>query len=63
MMKSSYIVPTTSPWKIYEKGFNRKSEFGVTTSTWKYVVGDINKPISILSFDRQGKLISISPVP
>jgi hypothetical protein len=29
----------------------------------KYVVGDINKPISILSFNQEGKLIKISPAP
>lgn len=58
-----YEVPVGSPWKIYETGVSENFSHGVFSSTRKFVVGDIDKPISILSFDKQGQLVSISSIP
>ena len=57
-----YAAPAGSPWKIYETGNSFTLDHGKYTETHKFVVGDINKPISILAFDREGNLTSISPV-
>lgn len=57
-----YGVPSGSPWKIYETGETESFINWKHTRTQEFVVGDINKPISILSFDERGNLVGISPV-
>jgi hypothetical protein len=58
-----YASPKGSPWKIYETQETRTSINGRSKHTWKFVVGDLNRPISILTFDSGGALTEISPVP
>ena len=57
-----YGVPQGSPWKIYETGENVSLISGRFSRKLMFVVGDINKPISILTFDGKGGLAEISPV-
>ena len=59
----SYGFPIGSPWKIYETAESTSINNSKMSRTRQFVVGDINKPISILSFDDQGKLTDISPIP
>ena len=57
-----YAVPEGRPWKIYETGNTFTLNHGKYSETHKFVVGDVNKPISILAFDREVNLISIAPI-
>src|SRR5438477_3870126 len=52
-----YAAPPGSPWRIYGTEYYRGLDHGKLSETYKFVVGDINKPISILAFDREGDLI------
>jgi hypothetical protein len=67
-----YEAAKGSPWMIYESSVNQTStktsstfsgDNSTSTYTQKFVVGDIKKPICILSFDKDGKLTNIAPVP
>ena len=65
MVRSNYQVPSGSPWKIYETGksSNKASGSFSFTSRWKFVVGDTDKPICILSFDEEGILREKAQLP
>jgi hypothetical protein len=57
-----YGIPQGSPWKIYEAGENLSLTAGRFSRKSRFVVGDIHKPISILTLDGQGGLTDVSPV-
>jgi hypothetical protein len=70
--RNDYETPTDSPWKIYESSveqtstktsYTYKGNNSSSSYAQKFVVGDTNKPICILTFDGQGKLTNISPLP
>jgi hypothetical protein len=61
--QTNYDVPAGSPWKIYETGQSVSFINGKFSQAYKFAVGDINHPISILAFDGHGNLTSISPIP
>ena len=64
LLKCNFRTTPGSPWKIYETGLETKHGYGFEfKQTRKYVVGNTNKPISILAFDKEGNLESISPPP
>jgi hypothetical protein len=58
-----YAFPKGSPWKLYETGRNKSWLNGNFSESMKFVVGDHDHPISILTFDDHGQLITIAPVP
>ena len=58
-----YAVPVGSPWKIYEIGETATLDHGKFWHTSRFVIGDTQKPISILAFDDQGNLTGITQVP
>lgn len=62
-IEQTYETPAGSPWKIYEVGHFTYGTNGVYSKMDKFVVGDINHAISILSFDEWDRLASISPAP
>jgi len=64
LLKCIFKTTAGSPWVIYETGLEEGNNFGLGfTRTRKYVVGDTNKPICILAFDKKGILSNISPAP
>jgi hypothetical protein len=58
-----YVVPKGSPWKIYETGQNWSLLNGNFSQSTRFVVGDNDRPISILAFDGKGNLTGISHAP
>jgi len=56
-------VPKDSAWKIYETRRTSTLVNGNLSQSAQFVVGDHQKPISILTFDDKGNLTNISPVP
>jgi hypothetical protein len=70
--RNVYEAPAAGPWKIYESSVDQTSTktsstiSGISstfTYSQKFVVGDVKKPICILSFNQRGDLTNISPVP
>jgi hypothetical protein len=55
-------VSQNHPWRIYEAGQYSAVHARKFTQHWKFVVGDLTQPISILTFNGQGILVNISPV-
>ena len=55
-----YSVPNGSPWRIYGVQHYTDLTMRESSRTERFVVGDINHPISILTFRGDGSLISIS---
>jgi hypothetical protein len=60
---TAYGIRQGGPWKIYETSEDVKILNGTEFRTSKFVVGSTNQPISILTFNGQGMLCDISPVP
>jgi hypothetical protein len=67
---SAAPVPTTHrvykvvmPWRVYQQSENVSFMNGHLSETQIFVVGDIQHPISILTFNGSGHLTDVSPAP
>jgi hypothetical protein len=58
-----YQASHGSAWKIYGTGTDVSLSSGRWSSRSRFVVGDVAKPIFVLTFDGGDHLIDISPVP
>jgi hypothetical protein len=58
-----YEASHGSAWKIYGTGTDVSLTSGRWSSKSRFVVGDVAKPICVLTFDGGDHLIDISPVP
>lgn len=59
-MQMLYVLPQGSPWRIYGVQHYTNMMSRESSRTERFVVGDIDHPISILIFGGDGSLLSIS---